>query len=75
MTMMIMMMAMMMMIMAIMMMMKPLQVGLDHPDRPDYSHGRAVFDAEEEDPAQTGWGSCHKASTAFCIFTYLVDVY
>ena len=69
------MMMMIMIMMATMIMMMPLQVGLDHPGQPDYSHGRAVFDAEEEDPAQTGWGSCHKASTAFCIFTYLVDVY
>ena len=49
-----------------MMMMKPLQVGLDHPGWPDYTHGRAVFNAEEEDPAQTGWGSCYKASITCC---------
>ena len=59
---------MMMIMMMMMMMMKPLQVGLDHPGQPDYTHGRAVFNAEEEDPAQTGWGSCYKAST------YLLEV-
>ena len=61
-------MMMMMTMMMMMMMMKPLQVGLDHPGWPDYTHGRAVFNAEEEDPAQTGWGSCYKAST------YLLEV-